>query len=253
MEPVDENTDPRVRLWAPVCRAVALLLGPYAEVVLHDPGTDRVLAIWNPYGSRRAGDPSLLGDLDRAGPPDRDVFGPYGKTLADGRRLSSVSAVLRNGRGDPEAVLCINLDRTPLERAAEVLSAFAAPVADRPAPLFERDWTDRVQEITGARVRASGRPVERLTRAHRLEVVALLEADGVFAMRGAVPVVASALRISRSTLYDLLAEHRAGGPADPDGSGGERDTRTEPADRTTGAPGGTAAKRPPRGREERTT
>ncbi|MFB7268028.1 PAS domain-containing protein, partial [Streptomyces nojiriensis] len=46
-------------MWGPVCQAVALLLGPYAEVVLHDPETDRVLQIWNPMTTRRAGDPSL--------------------------------------------------------------------------------------------------------------------------------------------------------------------------------------------------
>jgi predicted transcriptional regulator YheO len=43
-----DSDDPRVRMWSPVCQAVALLLGPYAEVVLHDAEHDRVLAIWNP-------------------------------------------------------------------------------------------------------------------------------------------------------------------------------------------------------------
>src|SRR5262245_39878289 len=104
---LDEGADPRVRMWAPVCQAVALLLGPYAEVVLHDPGTDRILAIWNPMSSRSPGDPSLLGELDALDPSARDVFGPYEKLLGDGRRLSSVSAILRDGDGRPAAMLCI--------------------------------------------------------------------------------------------------------------------------------------------------
>ncbi|MFD0527050.1 PAS domain-containing protein [Kitasatospora arboriphila] len=79
------ETDPRVRLWGPVCQAVALLLGPYAEVVLHDAERDRVLAIWNPHAGRAPGDPSLLGELDRLEPAAQDVFGPYEKLLADGR------------------------------------------------------------------------------------------------------------------------------------------------------------------------
>ncbi|MEU6603163.1 helix-turn-helix transcriptional regulator [Streptomyces flaveolus] len=209
MGTVEESMDPRVRMWAPVGQAVALLLGPYAEVVLHDPDTDRILAIWNPMTSRGPGDPSLLGELDELDPSARDVFGPYEKLLADGRRLSSVSAVLRGPDGGPSAILCVNLDRTPLEQAAAVLSAFGAPTMPRPEPLFEQDWNERVQRIVGAYVRECGRPVERLTRADRLAVLARLDKAKVFAVRRATPVVAGALQVSRSTLYGLLAELRA--------------------------------------------
>lgn len=196
-------------MWVPACQAVALLLGPYAEVVLHDPDTDRILAIWNPMSSRSPGDPSLLGELDALDPSARDVFGPYEKLLADGRRLSAVSAILRDGDGKASAVLCVNLDRTPLEQAAALLSVFGAPAVSRPGPLFEQDWSERVQHIVGAYVRECGRPVERLTRADRLAVLTRLEEAKVFAVRRATPVVARALRISRSTLYGLLAELRA--------------------------------------------
>jgi predicted transcriptional regulator YheO len=204
----EEDRDPRVRTWAPVCQAVGLLLGPYAEVVLHDPDTDRVLEIWNPMTSRGPGDPSLLGELDELDPSAQDVYGPYEKLLADGRRLSSVSAVLRDAQDRPSVVLCINLDRTPLEQAAAVLSAFGAPTVQRPEPLFEQDWSERVQHVIGAYVRETGRPVERLTRQDRLAILGRLEEARVFAVRRAAPVVAGALRVSRSTVYGLLAELR---------------------------------------------
>ncbi|MFE7133975.1 transcriptional regulator [Streptomyces sp. NPDC057638] len=201
--------DPRVWMWDPVCRAVALLLGPYAEVVLHDAGRDRVLGVWNPISPRAVGDPSLLGELEELDPSGRDVYGPYEKVLADGRRLSSVSAVLRDDAGDPSAVLCVNLDRTPLERAVAILSAFGAPTAPRPEPLFEQDWTERIQFIVGGYVRDHGRPVERLGREDRLALVGRLDEAGIFSVRRATPVVAGALHASRSTVYALLAEHRA--------------------------------------------
>lgn len=206
---MEEGRDPRVRAWAPVCQAVALLLGPYAEVVLHDPDTDRVLEIWNPMTSRGPGDPSLLGELDELDSSAQDVYGPYEKLLADGRRLSSVSAVLRDAQDRPSVVLCINLDRSPLEQAAAVLSAFGAPAVQRPEPLFEQDWSERIQHVIGAYVRETGRPVERLTRHDRLAILGRLEEARVFAVRRAAPVVAGALRVSRSTVYGLLAELRA--------------------------------------------
>ncbi|MER7767324.1 PAS domain-containing protein [Kitasatospora sp. NPDC096140] len=207
-----ENPDPRVRTFAPACRAVALLLGPYAEVVLHDIATDRVLAIWNPMTPRAPGDPSMLGELDEVDPTAPDVYGPYEKALPDGRRLSAVSAVLRDDAGQPSAVLCVNLDRGPLEQAAALLAGFAAPSAPRPEPLFERDWTERMNDVIAGHARARGRPLERFTREDRLAVLRELDQAGVFAVRRAVPVVATALRISRSTAYSLLAElkHPAG-------------------------------------------
>ncbi|MEV7353983.1 PAS domain-containing protein [Kitasatospora sp. NPDC091276] len=201
-----ETPDPRVRTWTPVCRAVALLLGPYAEVVLHDATADRVLAIWNPMTPRTPGDPSLLGELDTLDPSAPDVYGPYEKLLPDGRRLSSVSAVLRDDAGRPSAVLCVNLDRGPLEHAAALLAGFAAPTAPRPEPLFERDWTERMNDVIGGYVRAHGRPLERFGREDRLAVLRELDQAGVFAVRRAVPAVATALRVSRSTAYTLLAE-----------------------------------------------
>jgi predicted transcriptional regulator YheO len=204
-----DGADPRVRMWSPACQAVALLLGPYAEVVLHDPARDEVLAIWNPMSRRGPGDPSLLGELERLDPSGHDVYGPYEKPLADGRRLSSVSAVLRDADGRPSAVLCVNLDRTPFEQAATLLAGFAAPSAPRPEALFEHDWTERVHDIIGSFVRTRGRPVERLGREDRLAVLAELDHAGVFAVRRAVPMVAGALKASRSTVYALLADLKA--------------------------------------------
>lgn len=209
-----ETPDPRLRAWAPVCQAVALLLGPYAEVVLHDAARDEVLAIWNPMGGRGPGDPSLLGELDALDQAAPDVYGPYPKLLPDGRRLSSVSAVLRDEDGRPAAVLCVNLDRGPLEHAAALLAAFAAPTAPRPEPLFEQDWTERMNEIVGGYVRAHGRPLQRLGREDRLAVLRELDRAGVLAVRRAVPAVARALEVSRSTVYILLAELRET-PAQP--------------------------------------
>ena len=70
------RTDPRVARWSPACRAVAALFGPSVEVVLHDAGRDRVLAIWNPMTKREVGDPSLLGELDRLPPATRITDSP---------------------------------------------------------------------------------------------------------------------------------------------------------------------------------
>ena len=72
------------------------------------------------------------------------VIGPYGKVLA-GRagQITSVSVVLHNAKGAPRGLLCINFDRSPLDGMIDQLVRFAAPVEDRPAELFEKDWRER--------------------------------------------------------------------------------------------------------------
>ncbi|MER5852692.1 helix-turn-helix domain-containing protein [Streptomyces sp. NPDC002012] len=63
--------------------------------------------------------------------------------------------------------------------------------------------------MIGTYVRETGRSVERMTRQDRLVVLGRLDEARVFAVRRATPAVAGALRVSRSTVYGLLAELRA--------------------------------------------
>ncbi|GAB3941217.1 PAS domain-containing protein [Kribbella albertanoniae] len=200
---------------APVGEVLARLLSPHAEVVLHDSVTDRIAMIWNPLSGRGPGDASLLGELDELSATGRDAYGPYPKVLPDGRRLSSVSAVLRDEDGTAAYVLCVNVDRTAFETASRLLAAFAAPVSGQPRVFFEHDWTEKLNELVVGYVQECGVPVERLTRADRVELLSRLDAAGVLSQRRSVPTVARALQVSRSALYQLLAEARKEPHADP--------------------------------------
>ncbi|MEV8377389.1 PAS domain-containing protein [Kribbella sp. NPDC056861] len=193
---------------APVCDAIARLLSPHAEVVLHDPVKDEVIGIWSAFADRAVGDPSLLGELEELSATGPDVYGPYPKSLADGRRLSSVSAVLRDDNGEPDVVLCINVDRTAFETASRVLAAFAAPVVGQPRVLFEHDWSETLNELVADYVRERQVAVDQLTKEDRLELLVQLDKAGVLSQRRAVPTVARALQVSRSALYQLIAQAR---------------------------------------------
>jgi predicted transcriptional regulator YheO len=200
---------------APIGDALARLLSPHAEVVLHDPATDQVVGVWNPLSGREPGEPSLLGELDELSTTGQDVYGPYPKLLPDGRRLSSVSAVIRDDDGKPAYVFCVNMDRTAFEDASRLLAAFAAPVAAQPRVLFEHDWFETLNEIVAEYVRERGLTVERLSREDRVELLGRLDAAGVLSQRRSVPAVARALRMSRSALYQHLGQARKESHADP--------------------------------------
>ena len=205
METTADSADPRVQAWSPVCQAIALLLGPYAEVVLHDVARDRMLAVWNPMSRRGPGDPRCW--VSWTGSTHRPATFRAVREAAGGRAAALVGQ--RGAAGHPGKAVGRAV-RQPRPHAAgpgaALLAGFAAPTETRPEALFEQDWTERVHQIIGSYVRTCGRPLERLAREDRLSILAELDQAGVFAVRRAVPFVAGALEVSRSSLYALLAE-----------------------------------------------
>jgi predicted transcriptional regulator YheO len=190
-----------------VCAAIAALLHPHAEVALHDLETDTIVGLWNPLSGRGVGEPSLLEELPESW-RERPVQGPYRKVLADGRELSSVSALVHDASGRPAGLLCINLDRTPLLDVAALLAGVAAPVEARPPELFARDWREQIALLVDEYCRERGLDRRRLARADRRALVEQLDERGMFATRNAAEHVGRALGVSRATVYALLKEAR---------------------------------------------
>jgi predicted transcriptional regulator YheO len=194
----------------PTCQAVADLLHPHVEVVLHDLERDTIVRLWNGFSNRRPGDPSLLSELP--GDPSRgSVLGPYEKVTADGRRLTSITVVVQDDAANAAGLLCINLDRSPLDHIIDALGALASPpVTPRPAALFERDWREQIALSADEWCREHGVRRDALTRRDRVEIVRILDDRDLFATKNAAIHVATALGVSRATVYQLLREVRSG-------------------------------------------
>jgi len=74
--------------------AVAALLAPNAEVIVHDIGSETIQYIANNFSKRDIGDPSNLKEINFVA--DENVIGPYEKLNFDGRRIKSISIVMRD-------------------------------------------------------------------------------------------------------------------------------------------------------------
>jgi predicted transcriptional regulator YheO len=187
----------------PICDAIALLLQPQAEVVLHDLATETVAYIANPFSHREVGEQSLLREIDFR--PDVALIGPYEKVNFDGRRLKSISAVLReNGRA--VGVICINLDVTHLQSAIELLTTLTrvSPGAGQPAVLFQEDWHERINQYVHAWTARKGVAIADLDRAQKLQLVGELATDGAFGGKHAAAYVSRVLQMSRASVYNYL-------------------------------------------------
>jgi len=202
--------------YIPIADAIAMLLHPYAEVVIHDITKDIIIHIANPFSKRGIGDSSYLGldgDVSDFG-LEKNVLGPYEKEGEDGQRIRSITAVLRNDEAQPIGILCINLDFSPLETAFEsafeVLNGLIRPaeVEARPEIIFREEWQELIKlEIRAFRLE-KGLTQDSMNANDRRELLRRLDQKRLFYARKSVEQVASYLMISRATAYKDLNEIR---------------------------------------------
>lgn len=194
---------PELASYAPVCDAIALLFQPYAEVVLHDLSTETVVHLSNPFSKRELGEPSLLHEIDFK--PSDVIIGPYEKVNWDGRRIKSVSAVLRAG---PKSIgiLCINVDVSHFHAVMQTLTALVAvpQSAEKPASLFKEDWHERINEYIQSWTRERRLSIAEMTRLQKQQLVADLAGDGAFGGRNAAAYISRILGLGRATVYNYL-------------------------------------------------
>jgi len=196
-------------VFAPIAEAVATLLKPHAEVVIHDLRTQAIAYIANNLSRREVGGSSLA-ELKDIGSLGADVIGPYRKTNFDGRQLKSITSVLRNTAGEPFGLLCINFDIAPIEAARDALNLLAAlqGAGAQPSALFRADWQETVNAAIADFLGERGLAASALAREDHAALVEMLEQEGYFSIRNLVPYLARLLGISRATVYKHLREAR---------------------------------------------
>lgn len=195
--------------YLPVAEAIAALLRPHAEVVIHDLETGQIHHIVNPLSRRQVGTNSMT-ELEVASSIEASVIGPYRKTNWDRRQLRSVTAVLRNDTSNPIGLLCINLDISAFEGAVAFIRQLIdfSPDPVLPADLFKPEWKEMANTILAAYLASNKLTEAAMGRDDHLAVTRLLDEAGIFDMRGSMPHVTQMLRLSRSTVYNMLNEIR---------------------------------------------
>jgi D-arginine utilization repressor len=201
--------------YMPICDAIAALFHQHVEVVLHDLATRKIFYIANSFSKRRAGD-SSLNDVDADFAGKDGVIGPYPKTKWDGRRLKSITAVIRGRAAKPAGLLCINHDIDVLTAAVDQLRhMIELPLESVPTkPLLSQDWREHVNTVIGEFLTARKATLAGLKSSDLDELMGELDARGIFGIRRAVPYIVEVLQLSRATIYNLLAAIRRHTPGE---------------------------------------
>ncbi|MFJ4210873.1 transcriptional regulator [Paenarthrobacter sp. NPDC089675] len=196
------------------------------EVVLHDlrriPNTVRAIA--GDVTGRKPGDPPTDKLLQRiaAGQWHNEIG--YHSLLPDGRTLRCTTIVFTDNHDQPAAALCINTDisswlglRSSIEQF--IWGAPAQELGLRPDGAtpegavggmsnerFPRSVEELSAHLIDTAIASIGLAVDDMRREHKIDVVAELERQGFFLVKQAAETAATALNVTRFTIYNYLNE-----------------------------------------------
>lgn len=193
-----------------IADSIAMLLFPHAEVVIHELASQTVVHIANNISKRKLGDDSAIEDL--AGEPlSASTLGPYEKLNWNGQKIRSISSVLRNDQGEPEALMCINLNLSVLDQAREALNAFfqVGRIIPQPDALFRDDWQERINTFVHFWLRERQLSLSVLNHRHKKELIEALFNEGAFDGRSSADYIANVLSMGRATVYKYVKAIRA--------------------------------------------
>ena len=136
------------------------------------------------------------------------------------RTMKSSTYFIRDKHGNTIGLLCMNFDITEWIKARELLQEFVSfadeaqppdlPSAVPETPAIQETFSASVEDTMSAAIERIMEnydlPSQRLTIDEKKEIVDQLHARGIFALKGAVSMVAKRLDVSDQTIYRYLRE-----------------------------------------------
>ncbi|SDP21916.1 helix-turn-helix transcriptional regulator [Desulforhopalus singaporensis] len=135
----------------------------------------------------------------------------YKTTTEDGRNLKSTTTLIRDSSGVPVAAFCINFDTTDFYTASQVLRPFLTQESPHPGQAAEtlpRSFNQSIEALFSRAVNEVGRHPTAMTVEDRTRLIALLEKNGTFRLKGAVEKTARLMGVTKYTVYNYLKKNK---------------------------------------------
>lgn len=192
------------------------VFGKSCEVVIHDLSDPRNSVVHVSNGSvtnRKVGDGIRdIAMVLRSPRFTNDTLASYLSETSDGKRVKSMTTVIRDDNGDIVGAFCLNLDLEPLIQARGFLDNLAdglpLETAEEDTPIHDQDVLSILQHIIRQTISEAGVPVTAMDKDAKVRIVGFLDEREVFRIKGAVDDVAKRLAVSRYTIYNYLDEAR---------------------------------------------
>lgn len=210
--------NPLLAKYIPLVDFLAEVLGPDAEVVLHDvEDMDRsVVAIKNGHVSGRSvGSPAtnmVLKVIQDGRGSKIDYLSNYKGVAADGRSLRSSTYFIHGARNKLIGILCVNIDTSKLQFIREYLDRLLPPLGSAGSSEEVEHFSSSVEELAlgsiDTAIKEAGTSPRRMSQAEKIALVRRLDGEGIFLLKGAISRVAAALEASEATVYRYLTSAR---------------------------------------------
>lgn len=229
--------NPVLKPYLPLVAGLANILGKDSEVLLHDisiPEASVVACANTHVTGRDVGAPMTAFGRHLMQTEDissNDGIYNYHAMTNDGRRLRCSVIYIRDKKRKLLGFFCVNTDISKIENARvlldELLNMTQTPhnqsgvtctgnevdVTSAPMPLIQQEkfyrdldevWAHLLQELKGS----IDAPIERLTSAELQSLIAKLDKEGFFLVKGSINFLAKELNKSRYTIYGYLRKLR---------------------------------------------
>ena len=194
--------------------AIVAMFGRSCEACVHDLTSlhSSLVYIRGEVTHRLPGAPAtdLLVKMINSSKETGDVH-TYCTTSNEGRSLKSTTTLIRDGEGRAIAAFCINFDTTEFYNAGQALLPFLRPDIGAPpsTETFAHSAGETMEALFHNAVRGMGKHPTTMNVDEKKRLIAMLEGDGLFQLKGAVEHVAKMMGITRFTVYNYLKRVRS--------------------------------------------
>lgn len=217
-----------IALFSGLVRPLGETLPSSCEVVLHDlfKMPNSIVAIYGDVSGRHVGDGPIEGLRDNILGLSGDTVVGYYTRLDDGREICASTMLIRDVAGTAVATLSINADLSVWASVQKVLDTMygrstrakveefpplalaARPGAHDRAPrepvVLDQDVQSVAFRLIKDAIEEVDVPVDLMRKRHKVDVVRELKVRGIFLLRDGVDMAASALNVTRFTIYNYL-------------------------------------------------
>lgn len=213
--------NPILLSFAPIVKGIAKTFGKDCEVLLHDTSKleSSVIMIENGHVTgRKIGSPMtdlglyfLKSDLFK----DNDFIANCQTESKFGKKLKSTTIFIRDNKRKIIGFLCINYALDHLTEIRKKIDDFCEVNKDVDKNVFnnkenEEFFADNLDDLLeNIFIKAQeklGKPIEKMKKDDKLELVRYLQKKGVFLVKGNIDKIANKLNVSRYTIYNYLSE-----------------------------------------------
>lgn len=194
--------------YEPLIKAVVEVFHPFAEAAVHDLEKGKIVALFHNISQRKVGESSPLHELKVKTKDFPDYFTPYYKQNWDGRALKCTSITIRNKKGVPIGLICLNIDASFFQEGHRLLQAFlkVRQEAENPVEIFGSQCEEQAEGVIQKFLEEKHLSLSHLNREQKRKLVQELFRKGIFNFKNAAPFIAQKLNTSRASVYNYIKQ-----------------------------------------------